>query len=376
MNTPYPDFLEKHLTEKDITLLKERESLHTFQFNNITFVRLSQEYKCYPRGTVFYDRGIIPGYPKIMRIFHLANGINRYFKNKFYVEEKMDGYNVRIAVINGIPLAFTRGGFVCPFTTDRIHDFINMDFFNEYPEYIICGEVVGPGSPYNTEVIPYVDEDVAFFAFDLIDEKGNHLPAEERYRIFERFNIQQIRRWGPFNVSGGTSDVDAVKNIILELDRDSREGIVIKPASNGKAVKYVTLSSCLRDLQATAHLITELPAGFFTQRILRAVFFCHEFGMPFSSEYLMSSAKALHLIPEETLRAVAEGENIKEFFDVRVRNKNTVDELIQHLNRSGVRTQLVSVEKSGDYYRAKFYRIYIKGTRELRHRLMGKGFFD
>ena len=49
MNTPYPDFLEKHLAEKDITTLKERESLHTPQFNNITFVRLSQEYKCYPQ---------------------------------------------------------------------------------------------------------------------------------------------------------------------------------------------------------------------------------------------------------------------------------------------------------------------------------------
>jgi putative ATP-dependent DNA ligase len=147
MIIPYPDFLEKHLTEKDITTLKERESLHTYRFNDLTFVRLSQEYKSYPRGTVFYDKGIILGYPRIMRILHLANGITRYFKNKFYVEEKMDGYNVRIAVINRIPLAFTKGGFICPFTTDRIPDLIDLNFFKEYPEHIICGEVVGPGSP-------------------------------------------------------------------------------------------------------------------------------------------------------------------------------------------------------------------------------------
>lgn len=376
MSTLYPDFLEKYLTEKEITTLKERESLHTYQFNELTFVRLSQEYKDYPRGAVFYEKGIIPGYPRIMRILHLENGINRYFKDSFYVEEKVDGYNIRIAVINGTPLAFTRGGFICPFTTDRIPDLIDTNFFKEYPEYIICGEVVGPGSPYNTEAIPYVDEDVVFLVFDILDEEGIRLHIEERYKIFERFNIQQIRRWGPFNVSGGTSDMDEIKKIILELDRDGREGIVIKPVSDGKSVKYVTLSSCLRDLEATAHLITELPAGFFTQRILRAVFFCHEFGIPLSSEYLISSAKALYLIPEQTLKKVADGESVKEFFDVRVRNKNTVDELIQHLNRSGVRTQLVSVEKSGDHYRAKFHRIYIKGTRELRHRLMGKGFFD
>lgn len=376
MSTPYPEFLEKHLTEKEITNLKERESLHTYQFNELTFVRLSQEYKHRTRGDIFHEKGFIPGYPRIMRILNLQNGINRYFKDSFYVEEKVDGYNVRIASINGTTLAFTRGGFICPFTTDRIPDIIDLNFFKKYPKYIICGEVVGPGSPYNTEVIPYVKEDIAFFAFGLMDENARHLSIEERYEIFKSFNIQQIKRWGPFNVSESTSDMDAVKNIILELDRDGREGIVIKPVSDGKPVKYVTLSSCLRDLEATTHLITELPAGFFTQRILRAVFFCHEFGIPFSSEYLISSVKALYLIPEETLRAVAEGESVKEFFDVRVKNKNTVDELIKHLNRSGVRTQLISVEKSGDYYRAKFYRIYIKGTRELRHRLMGHGFFD
>lgn len=372
MSTPYPDFLEKYLTEKEITTLKERESLHTYQLNELTFVRLSQEYKGYPRGTIFHEGGIIPGYPRIMRILHLENGINRYFKDKFYVEEKVDGYNIRIAVINGTPLAFTRGGFICPFTTDRIPDLIDTNFFNEYPGYIICGEVVGPGSPYNTEVIPYVDEDIVFLAFDILDENGIRLPIEERYRIFERFSIQQIRRWGAFDAS----DIDAIKGIILELDKDGREGIVAKPISDGKFVKYVTLSSCLRDLQATTHLITELPAGFFMQRILRAVFFCHEFGIPFSSEYLINSAKALYLIPGQTLKKIAGGESVKEFFDVKVRSKNTVDELIQHLNRSGVRTQLISVEKSGDYYRTKFHRIYIKGTRELRHRLMGKGFFD
>ncbi len=56
------------------------------------------------------------------------------------------------------------------------------------------------------------------------------------------------------------SDVEKVKEVVLELDRDGREGIVIKPISNGKQIKYVTLSSCLRDLQASSDLITELPA--------------------------------------------------------------------------------------------------------------------
>ncbi|MDI6801021.1 MAG: RNA ligase [Thermodesulfovibrionales bacterium] len=372
MNKSIPAFLSKFFTDEEITTLKEKGVICSDQFKDLAFLRLSSEYKTFHRGAIFYEKGLAPGYPRIMRILHLENGINRYFKNKFYVEEKMDGYNVRVALINGVPLCFTRGGFVCPFTTDRIQDLIDINFFNEYPERIICGEVVGPGSPYNTEVIPYVKEDVAFFAFDIVDENSNHLPAEERYRILEQYNIQQVRKWGPFS----SSDAGKIKEIIIELDKEGREGIVIKPVSSGKSVKYVTLSSCLRDLQATAHLITELPAGFFMQRILRAVFFCHEFGIPFSSDYLMNSAKTLYLIPEQTLKGISEGENIKETFDIRVNNRKTIDDLMHHLNRSDIRTQLISVEKTGKYHRARFHRIYIKGTKELRHRLTGYGFFD
>lgn len=372
MNTPYPDFLKKHLPEKEITILRERDALHSYQFNGHDFVRLSQEYKDRWRGNVFHEYGIIPGYPGIMRILHLENGINRYFKEKFYIEEKMDGYNVRVAIIDGLTLAFTRGGFICPFSTDRIPDVVNLDFFKKYPGYIICGEVVGPGSPYNTEVIPYIKEDIGFFVFDVINEGGQRIYAEERYKIMEIFGMRQVRRWGPF----AAADILKIKEIVLELDKNSREGIVIKSISDNTRAKYVTLSSCLRDLQATTHLITELPAGFFMHRILRAVFFCHEFGIPFSSEYLTDASNALYLIPEQTLKNVAAGDSIKEYFNIKVKQKNTIEKLMIHLNRSGVRTQLVSVEKSGEYYAARFYRTYLKGTRELRQGLMGKGFFD
>ncbi len=372
MKRYYPDFLNKFLSEQDIKVLKERDALHAYDYKDITFVRLSQEYKRLWRGTVFYEDGILPGYPRIMRILHLENGLNRYFKDRFYIEEKVDGYNIRIAIINGHLVSFTRGGFVCPFSTDRLTDFINTNFFDTYPDYIICGEVVGPGSPYNTEVIPYIDEDVDFFAFDIIKKNEKCLPADDRYKILGDFEINQVNRWGPFIAS----DINKIKDIVLSLDRDGREGIVIKNLSGTKQAKYVTLSSCLRDLQATAHLIAELPAGFYTQRILRAVFFCHEFNISLSNEYLLNFSRALYLIPQNTLQDIANGQDVREYFDIMVKNRNTIDELIHHLNRSGVRTQLQSVEKAGDYYRARFYRVYIKGTKELRHRLMGKGFFD
>lgn len=368
----FPDFLKKNLSEKDIDILKKKDGLDHFEYDGLSFIRLSQDYKKFLRGTVFYEKGVVTSYPKTMRILHLENGIKRYLKDRFYVEEKVDGYNVRVALINNKPLAFTRGGFVCPFTTDRISDLIDLNFFNKYPECIICGEVVGPGSPYNTEVIPYIKEDVRFFVFDVIDEEGNFLPTEEKYKILEEFSIEQVRHWGDFT----EKDIETIKEIILELDRDQREGIVIKPAFIGKNLKYVTLSSCLRDLEATAHLITELPSGFFIQRVLRAIFFCHEFGISLKDEDLLKFARAMYLIPFNTIKEIQKGESIKEHFDIKAKNKESIKRLIEHLNRSGIRTQLTSIEKEDDYYRARFQRLYLKGSRELRQRLMGKGFFD
>lgn len=367
-----PSFIKKYFTDGEITKLQKKGALHTDQFNELIFVRLTQDYKDYPRGTIFYEDGFIPGYPRIMRVLHLKNGIKRYFKDRFYVEEKVDGYNVRITIIKGNPLAFTRGGFICPFTTNRIPDLIDLNFFNKYPGHIINGEVVGPGSPYNTEIIPYINEDVIFFSFDILDNSNRKLSIEERYTILDQFKIPQVRRWGPLSIS----DVDRVGEIVLGLDRDGREGIVIKPTSNGRQIKYVTLSSCLRDLQATSDLITELPAGFYIQRILRAIFFCYEFGVSLDEHYLMESAKALYLSPQRVLKEVADGGNVRESFHVKVRNKNTIYDLMEHLKRSGVSTKLLSIEKVDDYYRTKFHRIYTEGTREIRHRLTGHGFFD
>lgn len=365
--------LNRYFSDSELKALFEKKALQHFSFEGEEFVRLSQDYKKLFRGTVFYDGGILPGYPHIMRIVHLTKGLSRYLKSsRFFVEEKVDGYNVRIARIKGKTIAFTRGGFICPFTTDRITDLIDISFFDRYPGYVLCGEVVGPGSPYNTEFIPYIKEDVVFFVFDVIKSNGTFLLPEERVITLQDFKMEQVRRWGPFDIT----HLKEIKEIVLHLDKEEREGIVIKTLKNEKALKYVTLSSCLRDLKATTHLISEIPAGFYIQRIMRALFFCHEFDIPLTDSYLMEAAKALYLRPYNALKDVAVGGEIKESFDVKVRKRETAMKLLQHLNRSGIHTQLISIERVEDYYKLRFKRIYRKGTRQIRQLLKGKGFFD
>ncbi|MFN3480999.1 MAG: hypothetical protein ACK415_11535, partial [Thermodesulfovibrionales bacterium] len=201
---------------------------------------------------------------------------------------------------------------------------------------------------------------------------GLILPPQERFETLKDFEMKQVDRWGPFDVT----DIERIREVVLDLDRREREGIVIKPIEHGKALKYVTLSSCLRDLRATTHLISEIPAGFYIQRIMRALFFSHEFGIPISDDYLMEASRALYIRPYEAIRDVAGGGEIKESFDVKIRRRETAAELLRHLNRSGVYTQPLSLERVGEYYRLRFNRIYRKGTKETRQLLKGKGFFD
>jgi putative ATP-dependent DNA ligase len=87
---------------------------------------------------------------KIGRMFHLGQGLDANFACPFWVEEKVDGYNVRIFAHENEVLAVTRRGYICPFTTDRIKDFININLFTVYPNLIVCAEVAGPENPYNT----------------------------------------------------------------------------------------------------------------------------------------------------------------------------------------------------------------------------------
>ncbi len=368
MITEFPDFLKNYLPEERIN----SETLHSFGVGERTFYRLTKDLSGLPRGTVFWDSAILHGYQKIKRIIHLEQGIRRYFKGPFYVEEKMDGYNVRVRRIGGEVFAFTRGGFICPFTTDRLPDLLPQRFFDACPDYTLCGEVVGPENPYNSEAVPYIKEDIAFFAFDIKDPGGRSISLGERYRIYEETALPFARHWGPFT----EMNMEEIKTILYELDKEDREGMVIKSVAGEEEVKYVTLSSCIRDIHSTAHLMTELPAGFYIQRLIRIAAITYEHSIALDDTAKLSIAEALMEPLEDTVRRVASGEGIKEFFTVRVKRKETMDALMQHLGRTGVSVHPVSIERAGDRYKCVFYRTFPKGTRELRRKLRGHGFYD
>jgi putative ATP-dependent DNA ligase len=284
----------------------------------------------------------------------------------------MDGYNIRIKRIDDRLYAFTRGGLVCPFTMDRLQELIVPDFFERYPDYTLCGEIVGRENPYNSEPVGFIEEDIRFYAFDIKDREGRSIPLYDRYLIFKEENIQAVRRWGPYR----GADIEKIKAILLELDREEREGVVIKSIDGSAEVKYVTLGSCIRDIEATASFFPELPAGFYMQRLIRILAILDEFGLPLDGEIKSRIVNVLLEPMIKTIKNVKRSEQIKEFFRIRVNSKDTADELIRHLRHMGVNARLVSIERAGKHYLVTFYRTYHRGARLLRKRLKGHGFYD
>lgn len=368
MQYNYPEFLKRFLPESRIN----KDNLQILAYEQIIYYRLKKDISGFPRGSVFVDGTVVHGYHRIKRILTLEEGIKKHIKGPFYLEEKMDGYNIRVRRIGSSLLAFTRGGFICPFTMDRLNEFVDTGFFKKYPNYTLCIEVVGPENPYNSEGTPYLERDVEFYVFDIKDPLGRSLPLMERYRIYKEESLNAVRRWGPFKVT----DISKIKEIINELDSEQREGVVIKPVSEGEEIKYVTLGSCIRDIRATARLMTEIPAGFYIQRIIRIAMICREFGIPLDESLINGVATALLIPLQETITDVHKGEKIREHFRIRVNNKETIDKMIKHLKRTGITARVTSIEKEGDKFVATFYRVFPKGTKIIKKALKGYGIYD
>jgi putative ATP-dependent DNA ligase len=170
-------------------------------------------------------------------------------------------------------------------------DFFDYDnFFNENPNLVVCGEIARPENPYNAESPPYVTEDVSFFAFDIRTMSGEQeIPVEKRYKLFDEYKIPTVTRFGSYT----PSDIKGLKKHIQYLNEKGCEGLVFKPtAPFEKTVKYVTAGSCLRDMKVTSALMTEYQAEFFTNRMLRSLFYLMEHDLPLSEEFLKKTGEA------------------------------------------------------------------------------------
>ncbi len=320
------------------------------------------------RGQVAVGTREIPAFPSIGRIYHLEAGLERYAP-AFYLEEKLDGFNARYFSHRGRIFGLTRGGFVCPFLTDRT-DLVDETFFRDYPGWTLCGEIVGRANPYLSECHLDLD-DVGFFVFAVIDDKGRFLAPEKRYRLLENYSLRTVRSFGRFT----RKSVGEIKKIIHELHRHEREGIVIKDARGRRpSRKYVTAFSDLNDLRHVSSLLGETAPGYFTERIQRLLAHCWEFSDPSHLDRLGSSFRpALEIFDH-----IAHGGKVSERYTMNVHHRETAEAFKTFLSRSHqVEIQPIALEPVNDgFWRFTFERRFPKATGRLQRMLGGKLFYD
>lgn len=363
--------------------MRERKPVtETRTYEGIAYLRVTDDTPTHPRGTVIFPHTVdlsghiftAWGYPRIRRIYVLERGVQRYFKDDpFFVEEKIDGYNVRLVEVKGRVLAFTRGGFVCPYTTEWVDVWAERmglnEFFRDYPDMVLCGEAVG-ASPYNAQRLYDLPPGLHFYLFDIMRADGQFLPPEEKYVLAARYAIPTVPQLGQYSAA----QIPELKELLLDLNARGREGVVMKHTDPARRVKFVTPFADLADIRDNFLLLYDIDTGFFTNRLVRVALFVQEFGLD-PENYALRIGKSVLT----GLSHLAEFEVAAEQYHILVRNISTWHRLRDLLGTrvrvEEVYTRPVIVD-GRPFVQVAFRRVFRKSTKRFRTLLKGYGHYD
>jgi len=288
---------------------------------------------------------VIRGFPKIRRTLMLKPALKKHFLKEVAVEEKMNGYNVRITQIDNNIIAFTRGGYICPYTTRKAKEILDLeDFFQKYPEMVICGEMVGTLNPYVSHYYPEVGK-LGFRIFDLREKQTNiPLPVKEKRDLLREYELEPVRLLGVFPVDEAP---EKIIEIVRDLGANNREGVVMKdPMMQLEPLKYTSSQAQASELEYALGYPFDLAQAFLFSRIIREGFQAYE--MAESTDELSKRALRMGesiLYPMlETIKGVENGEVAAEDLVIEVENQNEAEEFIRHLRDLKVMATLVEIK--------------------------------
>jgi len=311
---------------------------------------------------------VIRGFPKIRRTLLLYPALEKHFPDEVAVEEKMNGYNVRIAQVDGQIIAFTRGGYICPYTTRKATEILDLDeFFQDHPEMVICGEMVGTLNPYVSHYYPEVGK-LGFRIFDLREKLTNTpLPIIAKRELLLDHGLDPVRLLGIFPVDEAP---EKIMGIVQELGTNNREGVVMKdPQMQLDPLKYTSSQAQASELEYALSYPFDLAQAFLFSRIIREGFQAHEMGE--SPDELRERALRMGesiLYPMlDTILRVKRGEVAAEDLIIEVDNEEEAQEFIQHLRDLKVMATLVEF-KDG---KAVIRRIHQSTTDKINNYLQG-----
>lgn len=311
----------------------------------------------------------VPGFPSIKRVYRLKEGVSRLFgRDDFFAEEKLDGYNVRVFRHNDRLLALSRGGFICPFTSEWAEiwgeDRNLHRFFRDYPDHVLCGEVVGD-NPYNNQRDPELPAGAHFYVFEIVGPDGNFFPPEERYAVVRDYKLPMVPFLGRYN----QENIDSVYQKMRELNDQGREGVVLKGIKGQRRLKFVTPKTDIQDLRDALKVGFDLSSGFFFNRYLRVAIFVKELGLD-QEEY----AGRLGWAFLEGIPGPDGFSESSERYNIYVRNRATWDELEGQLSsRIVVKCDNIESARAADrdMLFIDFRRIYQKSSHSYKRILKG-----
>lgn len=321
--------------------------------------RLDKKFGQFEEGTLIVKAKdsirVFRGFPKIKRAMVLHPTIRAHFGDtEVILEEKMNGYNVRIAKIGKKIYAITRRGLICPYTTEKARELIDSEFFEDYPDYMLCCEAVGKASPYvPTDV--YGIEVLDFFLFDIREAKTNRpLSIDEKVEIAERYGLKLARILARVE----SDDVEGMRKVVERLNEEGREGIVIKdPEMRVEPLKYTTSRANQSDLRYAFRFFEEYGRDFMLSRIVREAFQSFEFGEDEEKFYerCLGLGKAILEPLIESIKACKRGETIYEECELVFSNKEVLELFKSHLKLLGIDFRIETLDS--DNLRVKLKRV-------------------
>lgn len=288
------------------------------------------------------DIEIVRGFPKIHRAMLLKPTIQMHFKGLplVAVEEKMNGYNVRVVKIQDHVLALTRGGLVCPYTTEKAIEESGLEFFRDHPDLVLCGEMVGPDNPYVPKDIYPEVESIALYVFDIRRKcTGRPITLQKKNELCEWYGIKTVRHFGNYPVDAADR---IVTDLVRELGTAGREGVVIKdPEMKLPALKYTCSESTNSDLQYAFQFYNDYGRDFFFSRTVREGFQSVEWDEDEDALHERSCRLGESILKPmvETIRKRKRGERITENVRIRVSSLKTTKLFENHLRLLGIDAQ-------------------------------------
>src|SRR5690606_12591328 len=228
---------------------------------------------------------------------------------------------------------------------------LNLKFFEDFPELVLYGEMVGPDNPYVSKEI-YGVESVAFYIFDIREKNtGKPLPINRRHEILEEYGFSQVRL---FNEIPLETAAEEIGKIIRKLGEKEHEGVVIKdPEMVLSPLKYTSSQSNCSDLRHAFKFYNETGRDYMLSRIVREGFQTVEWdeGESEFEKRCMKLGKSILGPLRESIRSVKNGQRLYEEVRIRVSDLKTAADFEDYLKRLGIDAVFEEPQPIGEEYR-------------------------